>query len=102
MRTKPLIRCDEQYAEVLTDMPLSEYQAEYDYLLSVVPDIYIRNIIDMNKAEIVKESGGMVKNYKMKDANGNVTVEMKVAFGKIAEVLHYISDSEYVKVELEY
>lgn len=101
-KTLTKVSYDEQYAEVLTDMPLSEYQAEYDYLLSVVPDIYIRNIIDMNKAEIVKENSGMVKNYKMKDANGNVTVEMKVAFGKIAEVLHYISDSEYVKVELEY
>ena len=38
----------------------------------------------------------------MKDENGKITAEMKVAFGKIGEVIHHIGENEYVKIELAY
>ena len=85
-----------------TDMPLSEHQDKYDFLLSIVPHTYIRRIIDMDKAEVRKESMGLKTIYEMKDENGNVTADMKLAFGKIGEVIHYTGDNEYVQIELEY
>ena len=88
--------------EVKTEMPLSEHQDKYDFLLSIVPHTYIRSIIDMDKAEKRKESVGLVTVYEMKDENGNVTADMKVTLGKIAEVNHYIGENEYVQIELEY
>ena len=85
-----------------TDMPLSEHQDKYDFLLSIVPHTYIRSIIDMDKAEKRKESVGLVTVYEMKDENGNVTADMKLMFGKIGEVIHYTGENEYVMIELEY
>ena len=85
-----------------TDMPLSEHQDKYDFLLSIVPHKYIRSIIDMDKAEKRKESVGLVTVYEMKDENGNVTADMKLMFGKIGEVIHYTGENEYVQIELEY
>lgn len=85
-----------------TDMPLSKHKDKYDFLLSIVPHTYIRSIIDMNKAETESENLGLSKNYIMKDANGKITAEMKVAFGKIGEVLHHTAEGEYVKIELGY
>ena len=88
--------------EIKTDMPLSEHQDKYDFLLSIVPHTYIRNIIDMDQAEVRKESVGLVKVYEMKDENGNVTADMKVMFGKIGEVNHYTGENAYVQIELAY
>ena len=88
--------------EVKTEMPLSEHQDKYDFLLSIVPHTYIRRIIDMDKAEVRKESMGLKTIYEMKDENGNVTADMKLAFGKIGEVIHYTGENEYVQIELEY
>ena len=88
--------------EVRTDMPLSEHQDKYDFLLSVVPQTYIRSIIDMDKAEKRKESAGLVTVYEMTDENGNVTADMRIIFGKIGEVNHYTAQDEYVKIELSY
>ncbi len=85
-----------------TDMPLSKHQDTYDFLLSIVPHTYIRGLIDMDKAEIRRESLGLVKVYEMKDENGNVTADMKVMFGKIGEVNHYTAEDEYVKIELAF
>ncbi len=93
---------DENYQKSETDMPLSEHQDKYDFLLSIVPESCIRSLIDMDKAEIKKENAGLVKNYIMKDGDGKITAEMKVMFGKIAEVNQYISDNEYAKIELDY
>ena len=88
--------------ETKTDMPLSKHQDKYDFLLSIVPHTYIRSLIDMDKAETRRESVGLVKVYEMKDENGKVTADMKLMFGKIAEVNHYTADDEYVQIELEY
>ena len=88
--------------EIQENMPLSQYQDTYDFLLNVVPHTYIRRIIDLDKAEIRKESVGLVKVYEMKDKDGNVTADMKVAFGLMGEVNHYTAKDEYVKIELEY
>jgi len=88
--------------EKRTDMPLSKHRDKYDFLLSIVPHTYIRRIIDMDKAETRRESVGLVKIYEMKDGNGNVTADMKLAFGKIGEVNHYTAEDEYVKIELGY
>ncbi len=93
---------DDNYNEVETEMPLSEHQDKYDFLMSIVPESCIRNLIDMDKAETKKENAGLITVYTMKDSSGKVTAEMKVAFGKIAEVNHYISDNEYAKIELDY
>jgi len=101
-KTLTKISTDENYRQVESDMPLSEYQAEYDFLLSIAPEAYIRRIIDMDKAEVKNENAGLVKNYIMKDENGIVTAEMKVAFGKIGEVIHHIGENEYAKIELAY
>ena len=32
----------------------------------------------------------------------DVTADMKLAFGKIGEVIHYTGENEYVQIELEY
>ncbi|MBO5867848.1 MAG: hypothetical protein J6Q54_02940, partial [Oscillospiraceae bacterium] len=92
----------ENYAEVKTELPLSEYQALYDFLLSIVPETYIRRIIDLDKAEETKENAGLITNYVMKDDSGNVTAELKVAFGVIGEVIHHTGENEYVMLELAY
>ena len=101
-KTLTKIEIDEDYRRVEVDMPLSEYQKEYDYVMSIIPPLYIRNIMDMDEAEVKKEYLGLVTTYVMKDESGNVTAEMKVMFGVIGEVIHYLSDDEYVKIELEY
>ncbi len=101
-KTLTMVTIDDNYKEVLTEMDLSEHQDKYDYLLSIVPHSYIRKVIDLDKAEMQKENAGLIKNYIMKDENGSTTAEMKVAFGKIGEVVHYLSENEYVKLELEY
>ncbi len=101
-KTLTKIEIDEDYRRVEVDMPLSEYQKEYDYVMSIIPPLYIRNIIDWDEAEVKKEYLGIVTNYVMKDDSGKVTAEMKVMFGVIGEVYHYLSDDEYVKLELEY
>jgi len=88
--------------EIKTDMPLSEHQATYDFLVSLVPDAYIRRIIDMDQAEVRKEKLGLITIYEMKDESGKVTADMKLMFGKIGEVVHYTADNAYVKIELEY
>ncbi len=88
--------------EIRTDMPLSEHQDKYDFLLSIVPHTYIRSIIDMDKADVRKENAGLVTVYEMKDGNGNVTADMKLMFGKIGEVIDYTAEDEYVKIELGY
>lgn len=88
--------------EIKTDMPLSQHQDKYDFLLSIVPQTYIRSIIDMDKTETRREKVGIIKVYEMKDESGKVTADMKLMFGKIGEVNHYTADDEYVKIELEY
>lgn len=88
--------------ELRTDMPLSEYQDLYDFLLSIVPHTYIRSLIDMDKAAVRKEKLGLITIYEMKDENGNVTADMKIMFGVIGEVIHYTAEGEYVMIELEY
>lgn len=101
-KTLTKITTDEQYNETETDLPLSEHQDKYDFLLSIVPDAYIRRIMDLEKAEIRTENLGLIKNYIMKDDNGNITAELKVAFGKIGEVIHHTGTNEYVKIQLGY
>lgn len=101
-KTLTRIEVDENYRRVEVDMPLPEYQAQYDYLLSILPEPYIYNLIDLDEAEVKKEYLGLVTTYVMKDDSGKVTAEMKVMFGVIGEVYHYLSDDEYVKLELEY
>ncbi|MBE6587558.1 MAG: hypothetical protein E7647_03985 [Ruminococcaceae bacterium] len=85
-----------------TDMPLSEHQDKYDFLLELEPQAYIRRIIDLDKAEKRKESVGLVTVYEMKDENGNVTADLKKMFGVIGEAVHYTAEDEYVMIELEH
>ncbi len=101
-KTLTKIVTDEHYNETEHDMPLSQYQEQYDFLLSIIPETYIRSIIDMDKADVRKEKVGLITIYEMKDANSNVTADMKLMFGKIGEVVHYLSENEYVKIELAY
>lgn len=100
--TLTMITTDDSYNEIETDMPLSEHKQKYEYLLSIVPETYIRRIIDIDKAEVIMENAGLSKNYVMKDENGNITAEMKVAFGKIGEVIHHTAENTYAKIELAY
>lgn len=93
---------NENYEEVEYAMPLSAHQDTYDFLMSIVPHAYIRNVMDMDKAQVRKEYLGFITVYEMKDENGNVTADMRVAFDKIGEVNHYTAEDEYVKIELEY
>ena len=85
-----------------TNMLLSSHQDQYDFLLSIVPHTYIRSLIDMDKAETRREKIGLVKIFEMKDKNNKVIADMKLMFGIIGEVNHYIAEDEYVKIELEY
>lgn len=101
---KTLTKYVDDYGDLVdgTDMPLSEHQDKYDFLLSIVPHTYIRSLIDLDKAEKRKQDGGLVTVYEMKDENGNVTADMKLAFGKIGEVIHYTGENEHVQIELGY
>lgn len=101
-KTLTKIVTDENYNESKFEMPLSQYQEQYDFLMSIVPETYIRSIIDMEKAEVRREKLGLITIYEMKDADGNVIADMKLMFGRIGEVVHYTADGEYVKVELGY
>jgi len=88
--------------EVQEEMPLSEHQALYDFLLSIVPHTYIRSIMDMDRAAVRKETLGLITVYEMKDENGKVTADLRIMFGVIGEVNHYKAEDEYVKIQLEY
>ncbi len=101
-KTLTKIVTDENYNETEFDLPLSQYQTQYDFLLSIVPETYIRNIIDMDEAEVRKEKLGLITVYEMKDESGKVTADMKLMFGVIGEVNHYTGENEYVKIELSY
>ena len=101
-KTLTKIEIGDDYREIAVELPLSQYQKQYDYLLSIVPERYIFDIIDMDEATLKKEYLGIIKNYQMKDENGNVTAEMKVMFGVIGEVIHHTGENEYAKIELSY
>ncbi len=97
-KTMTKITENENDEEVKTAMPLPEYQKEYDYLLSLEPELYIQNIIDLDKAEKETKLFGYVERYMMKDENGKLTAELIINFGDLEKVVHYLSDTERVEI----
>ncbi len=84
-----------------TAMSPAQHQKDYDYLLSLVPETYIANHIDMSKTEEESQYFGIAKFYRMKDENGKVTAELQVGFGTLQGMVHYLSDTETVEIGLD-
>ena len=87
--------------EVETKMPLSKHQSDYDYLLTLVPETYIANIMDMSKAEEKSGFLGIEKKYVMTDDSGTVIAELATSSGKLKGMYHYISETERVEIGLK-
>jgi len=87
--------------EVETKMPLSKHQKDYDYLLTLVPETYIANIMDMSKAEEKSGFLGIEKKYVMTDDSGTVIAELATSSGKLKGMYHYISETERVEIGLK-
>ena len=61
----------------------------YNELAGFIPETYLRNVMDLSKAD----KGGIgVTTYTMKNADGETTATLSLAFGKINKLIHYRDD----------
>lgn len=86
----------ETYATEDAELSVAENQALYDALTALVPENYVRSVMDLSKA---KKAGALgINTYTMKDADGNTTATLSVAFGKINKLIHFVSDDERIEM----
>ena len=79
-----------------TTISAAENNALYNALSALVPENYVRNVVDLGKAN---KSGALgVDTYTMKDADGNKIATLSVAFGKINKLIHFVSGSERIEM----
>ncbi len=86
----------DNYADIDTDYPIAENQELYDTLSSLVPETYLRNVMDLSKAD---KGGALgVTTYTMKNADGEKTAVLSLAFGKINKLIHYAEDGSRIEM----
>lgn len=79
-----------------TTISISENKTLYDTLAALVPENYVRNIMDLSKA---KKSGALgVNTYTMKTDDGETTATLSVAFGKINKLIHFADDDTRIEM----
>ena len=70
-------------------------EAMYQELASLVPETYLRNVMDLSKAD----KGGIgVTTYTMKNADGETTAILSLVFGKINKLIHYMDDGKRMEM----
>lgn len=68
----------------------------YQELMALIPDLYVRRVMDLNQA---KKAGFLgINTYTMKDKNGDKIAILSTAFGKINKLIHYVSDNERMEL----
>ena len=79
-----------------TTISVSENKALYNALADLVPENYVRNVMDLSKA---KKSGALgVNTYTMKNDDGETTATLSVAFGKINKLIHFVDDDTRIEM----
>ena len=79
-----------------TTISVSENKALYNALADLVPENYVRNVMDLSKA---KKSGALGTNtYTMKNEDGETTATLSVAFGKINKLIHFVDDDTRIEM----
>ena len=87
---------DKTYNFDETAISATENKVLFTQLSLLVPENYVRNVMDLSKA---KKSGAFgVNTYTMEDADGNKTATLSVAFGKINKLIHFVSDNERIEM----
>lgn len=67
-------------------------EAMYNELAALIPETYLRNVMDLSKAD---KSGALgVTTYTMKNDSGETTAILSLAFGKINKLIHYRDDGK--------
>ena len=70
-------------------------EAMYNELALLIPETYLRNVMDLNKAD----KGGIgITTYTMKNSDGKTTAILSLAFGKINKLIHYMDDGKRMEM----
>ena len=71
-------------------------EAMYNELAALIPETYLRNVMDLSKAD---KSGALgVTTYTMKNSDGETTAILSLAFGKINKLIHYMEDGKRLEM----
>ena len=70
-------------------------EAMYNELAGFIPETYLRNVMDLSKAD---KSGIGIITYTMKNADGDTTAILSLAFGKINKLIHYMDDGNRIEM----
>ena len=70
-------------------------EAMYQELASLIPETYLRNVMDLSKAN----KGGIgITTYTMKNEDGETTAVLSLVFGKINKLIHYMDDGKRMEM----
>lgn len=70
-------------------------EAMYNELASLIPETYLRNVMDLSKAD----KGGIgITTYTMKNDDGETTATLSLVFGKINKLIHYMDDGKRMEM----
>ena len=70
-------------------------EAMYTELVSLIPETYVRNVMDLSKAD----KGGIgITTYTMKNDDGETTAILSLVFGKINKLIHYRDDGKRLEM----
>ena len=71
-------------------------EAMYNELAALIPETYLRNVMDLSKAD--KDGALGVTTYTMKNSDGETTAILSLAFGKINKLIHYMDDGYRIEM----
>ena len=71
-------------------------EAMYNKLATLIPETYLRNVMDLSKAD--KDGALGVTTYTMKNSDGETTAILSLAFGKINKLIHYMDDGNRIEM----
>ena len=71
-------------------------EAMYNKLAALIPETYLRNVMDLSKAD--KDGALGVTTYTMKNSDGETTAILSLAFGKINKLIHYMDDGNRIEM----
>lgn len=68
----------------------------YDELAALIPETYLRSVMDLSKAE---KGGALgVTTYTMKNSDGEITATLSLMFGKINKLIHYLDNGKRMEM----
>lgn len=71
-------------------------EAMYNELAALIPETYLRNVMDLSKAD--KDGALGVTTYTMTNSDGETTAILSLAFGKINKLIHYMDDGNRIEM----